>query len=162
MTEQRNQVLELSPKHCTVAMYGLRKLSQEKIAQLTGYSRARVSQILGSPAVRAYQQSLVDKQADTILGDPILEVKAELERQALPAVQRVVKLMNGSESERIQLNAANSLLDRTVPRKIQAAPPSATFVLPDKVAEKLLRVLQETSKLEAAVDVTPDAPEDAD
>jgi hypothetical protein len=156
MTDASVAVSDLSPRHCTVAMFGLRGLTHKKIGELTGYSQSRVTQILGSAAVKDYQRSLADKQAVALLGDPVSLVKDELDRQALPAVRRVVKLMNGSSNERIQLNAANSLLDRTVPRKIQTAPPAATFVLPDKVAERLLKVLGETAQLEAAIDVTPD------
>jgi hypothetical protein len=123
----------------------------------------RVGQILTSPIAKEYMAGLVATQERAMLVDPVSEVKAELDRQALPSVRRIVKLRDAADSgARIQLNAANSLLDRTVPRKIQQAPPAPTFVLPDQVAERLLKVLAETNKLDAAIDVTPSEASDTD
>ena len=67
----------------------------------------------------------------------------------------MVALRDGSDSERIQLNAAIGLLDRTVPRKINTAPAAPQFVLSDKVAERLLKAIEEDKAIDAAVDVTP-------
>ena len=132
----------------------MKGLTHKKIAELTNYSVARIEQILNAPACKEYMRGLVATQERAMLLDPIDEVRAELSRRAMPAVQRIATLMDTSENERIQLNAANSLLDRTVPRKIQQAPAQAQFVLPDKIADRLLKALEETKAIEQAIDIT--------
>lgn len=127
---------------------------------MTGYTATRGQQVVNSPAGRAYMKELLDSAKEVVVNDPQERIRSMLLSEAVPSIKSLVNLRDSTKSERIQLNAANSLLDRTVPRKIQQAPPAATFILPEKLAERMLSVLNETAKLEQAIDVTPASSDD--
>lgn len=136
-------------------------ITLKKAAEMVGLTVSRCGQVANSPAGKAYLQELIDAQRELVVNDPSERIRAMLISEAVPSIKTMVALRDRSDSERIQLNAANSLLDRTVPRKIQQAPAAATFVLPDKIADRLLKALEETRIVEQAIDVSP-VPEDPD
>ena len=149
---ERNHPKVLTPRHCLVVTLAYRGIAWDKIGKRTGYSKSRITQVLSSPAGKAYMDSLLRADQELVLRDPIEEVKKELADEALPSIRKLAKLRDTSQAERVQLSAANSLLDRTVPRKVQQAPPAATFMLPDTVAERLLAALGEAGLKREAIE----------
>lgn len=154
MTQDPNPK-QLNAKHYKLLLLIHQGISIKRASELVKYSVTRSSQVVNSPAGKAYLAELRAAAKELAVADPIQGIQHMLMSEAMPSVKHLVRLRDSSDSERIQLNAANSLLDRTVPRKIQQAPPAAQFVLPEKLAERMLSVLNETAKLEQAIDVTP-------
>jgi hypothetical protein len=62
--------------------------------------------------------------ADTSIARHIATAQRKLAQASPPAVDRVISLMAGAQDERIQLRAAESILDRTAQETASKTPPS--------------------------------------
>ena len=104
------------PLHEKVLAYKVMNLQHSQIAKLCGISAQSVRNIIHSPHFQTrLQESRGARTASEVSDQKAIleEAKGVLGKNIIPAVQKMVEIMaSGQSSDRIQLDAAQAILDR--------------------------------------------------
>ena len=87
------------PEHRRMIDLSVSGYSITEVAAATGYSRATVSNILRQPWAREYQ---INQSQKTVQD----EIKAILEREAIPSIHRLVQIRDSSQETAADKSAA--------------------------------------------------------
>ena len=136
---------ELSTRHKQIIVMAASGLKPGEIARALEMSNSRVSVILNDPRSKMLQEEIAAEQLSHMLTDTMSYIQAN----AMTAAKKVVSLMNGAESERVQQTSAFDILDRAGFKPVERSI-SANLDLDQDMAEELMGALRE-SRMDEAV-----------
>lgn len=102
----------LRPKHELLAYVLASGTSFKRAASIVGYQQNYVSTLASSPLFQVRVRQIQEQYTTEALSS----LRDRLLAEAQPSLTRLVDLRDRSDDERVSLAAANSILDRTVPR----------------------------------------------
>lgn len=101
-----------TPVHRTMVNMAAAGYTNREIASFTGYNKTTVATALKQPHARAY---LINEAKKTVQD----ELRALLESQAIPSIQKLVQVRDNSDKGSDVIAASNSILDRFLGKPTQ-------------------------------------------
>lgn len=101
-----------TPVHRTMVNMAAAGYTNREISSFTGYNKTTVATALKQPHARAY---LINEAKKTVQD----ELRALLESQAIPSIQKLVQVRDNSDKGSDVIAASNSILDRFLGKPTQ-------------------------------------------
>lgn len=147
----------LNNRHQLIALLDISGRTGNEIAEAIGMTPARVSLIRNSSLYQAMllqkreelQAQFIDKKSTALATDPVEKCIRE---HCLEAAEKKISLMREAQSEFVQLQAANSLLDRGG-YKAKFDRTKVSVEVTEKMADRFARVLGEEPEAQTRIKI---------
>lgn len=133
---------KISPRACQIMDLHIQGLKSKQIAERLELTPRYIGEIINAPNFQhtlAIRREKLQERLDDKIVNSTVDATNELKKHAIAAANKVVELMEGSDSESIQLKSSTEILDRAgVVSQKKGAEATATVVIVDDESAALI------------------------
>lgn len=148
--------LKLKPQHLQMLLMKAAGHSGRKIAEVTGYTEARVSVIVNHPDAGWFLSHLISYQAERLM-----DIQARYQAHAGEALDHVLLAMRETQKPEVKAKIGFGILDRAGYGAVKKAEVTNKFEMPAAQADKLTATMREIAHLDNVEDADWESIEEA-